>query len=111
MINKPKETEVQSSIMDFLLMKKIYCWRNQSGVVYDHITGNYRRLSKYQLKGVSDILGILPSGQFFAIEVKRDKSSKPSDDQVEFIRNIIKNNGIAFVAHSIDDVQEHLLMK
>lgn len=107
-IKSPLEKEVQNAVLEFLMYKKIFCWRNNNVGLFNAKSGSFMRMPKYAMKGISDILGILPNGTFFAIEIKRDKSSKPTEDQVEFIRNIIRNKGIAFVATSIEDVEKNL---
>lgn len=108
MIRSPLEKDVQAAILEFLMYKKIFCWRNNNVGLFDVKSKSFMRMPKYAMKGVSDILGITSTGRFFAIEVKRDKSSKPTEDQVEFIRQIIINGGIAFIATSIEDVVEGL---
>ncbi len=76
--------------------------------VYDQARGAYRTNSGVgACNGVADILGVLPNGRFFAIEVK-GKGDKLSDEQVEFISNIIKNGGLAFVAHSLQDAKDKM---
>jgi len=46
-------------------------------------------------------------GEYLAIEVKVP-NKKPSPFQVEFINHIIENGGIAFVAHSLEEVKFEL---
>lgn len=97
---EPLEKDIQESILEYLHTKKIYCWKEHSGGMM--IDGGQRYMP-IGLKGKSDILGILPSGRFLAIEVKRP-SGQCSMSQVEFIQKINNNAGLAFVARSIDDV-------
>jgi hypothetical protein len=54
-------------------------------------------------KGISDILGCSPDGKFVAIEVKKP-GGKPTPEQWDFIDAVKRNQGIAFVAYSLDDV-------
>ena len=59
-------------------------------------------------RGVSDIIGCLPkTGRFLAIEVKRP-GNKPTAEQQQFIDIINDAGGLAFVAHSIEEVQTKL---
>ena len=92
------ENEIQKAILEYLKIKKIFCWRNNTGAFTkgDHF---YR----FGYKGSSDILGILPGGRFLAIEVKA-RSGKLREEQKEFIDAINQNGGLAFVARSVDDV-------
>ncbi len=102
-----KESDIQNSILDYLHYRKIFCWRNNSVGVYDAKNKSFRRLPKYAINGVSDILGILPDGRFLGIEVKK-KGSYPSLAQKDFMANILERSGIAFIAHSIDEVESRL---
>lgn len=88
-----KETDITGAIKDYLELKGIFHWKNFGGP-----------LAK---KGVADILGILPGGRFLAIEVKTAKGQL-SLEQGLFLMDITKNNGVAFVAHSLDEVIEKL---
>ena len=53
--------------------------------------------------GISDILGILPGGIFLAVECKV-KKNKPTPNQLDFMRRVVKAGGVALVAYSLDDV-------
>jgi|SRR5579872_2540524 len=99
------EHQIQQAILQYLKVRGIFAWRNNTIGVWDSKLGIYRKNTT--IKGVSDILGILPTGRFLAIEVKR-KGGIVSDEQLEFNYTINKNGGLAFVAYSIDDVIFHL---
>jgi hypothetical protein len=100
-----KETDIQNTILEYLQIKKIYCWRNNNTSMYDPTKKVFRAMPKHSIKGVSDILGILPNGKLLAIEVKK-KGTYPSKEQKEFIQHINDNGGVAFVARSIEDVDK-----
>jgi hypothetical protein len=59
------------------------------------------------LRGVSDVLGVLPGGRFLAIECK-GPTGRPSPEQVEFIERVRAAGGVAFVARSLEDVKKGL---
>jgi hypothetical protein len=61
-----------------------------------------------QERDVSDILGCLPDGRFLAIEVKSD-NGHATDEQAAFIADVIRHGGVAFVARSMDDVEQREL--
>lgn len=83
-------------------------WRNNTMGVYDSVALCWRAQTGVgALNGVSDILGILPNGQFLAIEVKQ-RTGKVSSNQSYFLNKINENGGIAFVARSLEDVKEQL---
>jgi len=96
------ESDIQKAILDYLLMNQVYCWRNNTGAY--KVDNRFIRFGK---KGSSDILGILRDGRFLAIEVKQP-DKEPTEDQKEFLQAIAENNGIALVAHSLDEVMEDL---
>lgn len=100
---KITETEVQNQIIDWLCLKQIFNWRQNTMGVYMG-DGKFR---KAPATGVSDILGILKNGRFLAIEVKRP-GGKATPEQLEFIENINSNGGLAFVADNLDKVIEIL---
>ena len=100
-----KEIDIQNSILAYLNAIGIFCWRNNSVGVYDPTKNLFRKpTGKYQINGVSDILAISKQGRMMAIEVKSEKG-RVSDSQKEFIDNINKRGGLAFVARSIEDVK------
>jgi len=52
----------------------------------------------------SDILGILPNGQFLAIECKREKDERLSRSQSEFLNKINENCVFSICVNSLDDL-------
>ena len=77
----------------------IAAWRiNNMGVHMGN--GEYRQAPHL---GISDILGVLPSGQFLAIEVKSRKGIV-SPEQKVFLETIEKNNGLAIIARHPNEV-------
>lgn len=102
------EKHLQTLLLNYLRSKSIFCWTNQTTGIFDKTKGIYRKnKSRHFVKGVSDILGVLPDGKFLAIEVK-SKTGRASVEQLRFINTINSQNGIAFIARSIDDINKHL---
>lgn len=106
------EKTVKNQILAFLRLHGIFCWPNDSVGLFDTKRKAFRS-AKHKLKGVSDILGVLPDGKILCIEVKRPKSKGKAAGvlsvyQEFFIANVLANNGIAFMAKSLDDVQSNL---
>lgn len=99
------EHQVQLVIQEYLALKGIYCWRNNSGVLRDR-RGVPVHFGKV---GSADILGIAKDGKFLAVEVKRpDMSYKPTPAQIEFLTAIRDNGGYAGIATDIEDVERIL---
>ena len=100
------EGDIQRKILQHLKKQGVYCWRNNTTGIYDQKLKTYRT-SPYALKGVADILGILPDGKLLAIEVKT-KKGVVSQDQALFGRRIRENNGVYIIARSVSDVSDAL---
>lgn len=99
------EQNIQKAIIDYLRIKRYVVFKHHSTgfTVRDGKVAAFR----YSEKGISDIIACSPQGTFVAIEVKRP-GGKPTDEQIQFIKQIILNGGIAFVAHSIDETIQRL---
>lgn len=104
------EKQLEKSILQYLTYNRIFAFKVNNTGIYDPIKKIWRKPnSPYILKGVSDILGVLPSGKFLAIEVKAPKRLNTlTEHQKLFLRNVNKNGGIGFAADSIELVQEKL---
>lgn len=71
---------------------------------YDSKRNVFKRMVGFSMRGVADILGLMPDGRFLAIEVKTAKG-KQSIYQKHFEDCVKKSNGIYILARSIDDVR------
>lgn len=98
------EKRLENDILRFLWSKDIYCWKVKSVGTFDPKKRVFRKPSPFYKKGVSDILGILPTGTLFAIEVKV-KGSYPTPEQKMFLNEITQRKGLAGVCRSIEDVE------
>jgi len=100
-MQKEKEQDIQKSIIDYLRLKKYVVFKHHSTgfAVRDGKIAPFR----YGEKGISDIIACSTKGTFVAIEVKRAKG-KPTTEQLDFLRDVIRNGGIGILAFSLDDV-------
>ena len=97
------EGAVIKACLEYLEIKGIFAWRNNSGALWD----KNNRLVRFGKKGSADILGILPDGIFLAVECKGGHN-KPTDDQKMFLENIEKNGGCVILARSVEDLEKGL---
>lgn len=97
------ESVVLKQCLEFLQLRGIFAFRNNTGALKEG-----RRFIRFGYPGSSDILGILPNGQFLAVECKREKGGILSDKQVEFLNRIKENGGVAVVVHSVQDLEKIL---
>lgn len=116
------EAIIVSQILAYLKLKQIRHWRNI-------VQGTLRRLGPGRAvltpsvrPGASDIEGHLPSGRYFAIEVKRPGWKPPKEPatlkasetwmhytrQRQWIIDTIKHGGIGIFATSLDEVIQAL---
>jgi hypothetical protein len=96
------ESDLETAILNFLVRKGLFVWRNNTAGIYDANRQVYRNGNAYSITGVSDILGILPNGQFLAIEVKHPKrNTKPTKSQAAFIDRINNEGGVAFSTNNL----------
>ena len=112
-----KETDIVRACLDWLALHRIKAWRMNNTGVFDPVKKVHR--SFRGLRGVSDILGILPQrvrladgsaetfGNFLAIEVKKP-GEKPRADQEAFLQDIRDQGGIALCVHSLRELEEQL---
>lgn len=106
----PSESEIKRDIVHFLKLNGVLCWTNISTGIYDPKRKIFRKMNGYGMrKGVADILGIY-KGKFLAIEVK-SKRGVPTEEQLAFLEDVNRHNGIGFVARSLTDVSERLFGK
>ena len=98
------ESEISYLIRKYLKANNVFHWRHNNVGVFKKVASAH---IFHDMKNVSDILGILPNGIFFAIEVKTEVG-KVSLDQKKFIDQVNNLGGLAFVARSLKDVEQKL---
>lgn len=103
------ESPLITHILGTLGNIRIKAWRNNTTGIWDAKKKKWRKF-KNQLRGVSDILGILPDGKFLAIECKT-KNTARSKEQQDFIVDINNTGGTGLFAMTVDDVLEILKEK
>lgn len=99
------ESKIQKAILGYLKMRGVFAWTQKNQGTFDPYKKIFRKTN--QLKGVSDIVGILSGGTLLAIEVKT-ATGRVSPEQKAFLAAINNMGGIAFVARSVNDVKESL---
>lgn len=106
----PLEREIQSQCLQWLgLQRNVFYWRANSGAVAYQATATSKRrfVRTASVSGVSDILGVLPGGIFFAAEVKRP-GEKPTPAQFVFLARVRAAGGVGIVVRSVDELAEQL---
>lgn len=102
----PRETPIQTSILENLQWRGVFAWRNQKGVIPIRQGGKIVAVRKSKeednTNGMPDIIAII-GGRFIGIEVKTETGTQ-SKDQIEWQRRCGKAGGIYIVARSWEDV-------
>lgn len=99
----PLEGTIQSSICDYLAIKKYFFYRVNNIPPYDSVNKHFRKMPKNSRKGVADIF-LLHKGTPYFIEVK-SKTGVQSQDQKDFQKDVNENGGIYVLARDIEDVR------
>ena len=93
-----KESATQKAILDYLALRHIFHYRNNSGAFVDSQKHFYR----FGAVGSPDIVCVI-KGRYVGVEVKAPKG-KQSEHQKEFQRQLEAAGGRYILAWSLDDV-------
>lgn len=104
------EKAIENSILHWLSWKGYYAWKTKTTGTYDQKRGRFLKPSPLYRTGISDIVGLFDNGRIFCIEVKSRKG-KTQPNQDLFLSEIKKRGGLAFVARSIEDVEEQFKLE
>ncbi len=99
---KASESQVQKAILDYLKLKKIFFWRNNTG-------GFSRNKHYYQFGSVgSPDIFALYNGKIVGIECKASEGEILSDSQKQWGNEFVKHGGRYFVVRSLDELIKKL---
>ena len=101
-----KESEIQREILRYLQARGIFAWKAGVGAMRA-VYKNTPRFVRFGQEGMSDIVGVLPNGRFLAIEVKRP-GGRVTTAQKVFMGHVNLKYGLAFIAHSVEEVNDRL---
>lgn len=100
-----REQELVNACLEYLNLQH-FCWRVNQGAVTAEHNGKKRFIRFNNIKGVSDILGILkPSGRLIAVECKK-KPNKPTPDQLNFLELVNRHGGLGIVVYDLEALIE-----
>ena len=101
----PLEADSLREIMQALKTHKLVAWCERQNTGAAKVGG---RFIKFGWTGCSDILGQLKDGRLLAVEVKRPKGGKLTDDQILFLELVRQHGGVSIVARNLHDVFNNL---
>ena len=103
MSRRTEESKRVKAILDYLQYRRVFAWR-QNNIAVPSVDG-FR--SFVGMRGLPDIIGVLPGGVFLGIEVK-SKTGRQSKHQKEFQKNLERLGGVYILARCVDDVEKGL---
>jgi len=95
---KQKESDLIKSCLDYLALKKIFAYRQNSGAFKTDRGGYY----KFGISGAPDIIAVV-DGIYVGIEAKIGKN-KLSASQFEFGEKLVKAGGRYLVVRDLEDL-------
>jgi len=99
-----KENSVQNVILDYLFYRGHFAKRvNTGGVPVWDKNKKFKCFRPSPNKGIPDIIGCTKEGKMIACEIKA-KGGRISEEQQNFINEVIKRKGIGIIAYSIEDL-------
>ena len=93
-----KEKDIQSAILQYLKLNKIFHYRNNTGGFRDYRNHFYR----FGALGSPDIVCVV-KGKYLAIEVKNERG-KQTRHQKEFQDKLEEAGGIYILTRSLDEL-------
>lgn len=90
-----EEGEIQKSVFEHLRKRGV------PGVIFWHTPNDRKSRTKAGYRaGVSDV-ACLHKGKFYAIELKKAKGGVISEEQLEFVSDVNRAGGYAFIAEGL----------
>ncbi len=102
---KPLEKDVLAACLTWLRCRGAFVWRQNQGAMSGEYNGKRRFFRFASEPGISDIVGLVPSGRMIAVECKRTGGGKLSLEQASFLERVRKLGGFACVAHSLVELE------
>lgn len=100
-----KEHDIQKLILEYLTLKRIFHYRNNSGMVFSEYKGKTRAF-RVGVVGGPDIVCVI-NGQYVGIEVK-GTNGKQSENQKEFQARLEKSGGKYILTDSLEKLINEL---
>ena len=100
---KMRETSLVSACIQYLTLRGCFVYRQNQGGVKVTRKGRERLIRFAIVDGISDIIGMTPSGRYLAVECKV-RPNKPTPEQSDFMARVRKSGGAALLIYSLDEL-------
>lgn len=104
-MKRQTETALVRACLQYLSLRGILAWRNNTTGVYDPVRKRFRTFTG--MKGVADVLGVLPGGRLLAVEAKQPRG-RLSEEQKVFLDGVNRAGGLAVVVRDVRQLAEAL---
>lgn len=98
------ESMILDACIKLIFAKGCYCWRENTG---GYKPEGSKRYIRYGTPGAADIIGVLPTGRFLAVETKSEKG-KQTDKQRLFQERVEACKGVYLLVHSVEELEQGL---
>ncbi len=100
-MKKSTESDLVTSCLALLGYRGVLAWRSNNGGIWDPVRRRFRAFRG--LRGVADILGVLPGGQLLAVECKLPEG-RLTRDQRWFLDTVDSLGGAAVVVRDVREL-------
>ena len=98
------EKIVLNECIEWLRTRRILANRHDAGT-FQNERGQW---GTYGIKGAGDIIGILPGGRHFEIEVKKSNGGRLSTGQQKRMANVQAYGGVYLVVHGTEELEFYM---
>lgn len=95
------EKEIERAVCEYFEACGLFFWKQPSIGLFDVTRKAFRKLPKYGIRGVPDII-IIENGLFFGVEIKT-RTGRQSEHQKAFESRLRLKNGHYFICRSLED--------
>lgn len=95
------EKETQKAVLDYLSLKGIFHYRQNSGA-FKTDRGGFYRMGASGAPDIVAVVNICYIGVYVALEIK-DIHGKLNDNQIKFKEDLEKSGGFYFIIRSLED--------
>lgn len=103
-VERAREADVLHACLDLLRLRGVVAWRQNQGAMKQAGRNGRERFIRFAgIRGISDIIGVLPDGRFLAIECKRP-GQRPTPDQLAFLEAVNRAGGLGIVVYDVAEL-------
>lgn len=98
------EKQLVDDVISWLGYHGCFAWRQNTGAATYEDAGGRKRMVRFGMRGISDVLAVAPNGRFVAVECKL-RGNKPTPEQELFLAEVRERGGVGVVAYDADELE------